>query len=363
MKRWIVIGTVLVIAAGGLFLVRRNQARAAQAPKTVAVTKGNVMQEALAIGSIVPDQEISVKSKVPGIVSVVHVKVGDFIRSGDPLLDVRPDPTPVERAEAERSLDLARVTEQGKASDLERATGLASRGLISDKELEDAKREHQSAELRAQLESEKLDLLKSGRANVGGAMVSNRIVAPTTGTVLTLDVHPGDPVVPLTSYQEGTVLLTMADMKELLFKGTVDEVDVGKLSVGQAVSLTVGALPNAKVEGTLTRISPKARKDDSATLFDIEASVLPTDGVVLRAGYSANAKITYARAESVLVLPERLVKYADGKATVRVQGVGGKPEERSIETGLSDGLSVEVKSGLTQTDSVLEPEKSALAKK
>jgi len=363
MKRWIVIATILVVGAGALFLVRRNQARAATAPKTVEVTTGSVVQEALAIGSVVPDQEISVKSKVPGLVAVVHVKVGDFVHAGDPLNDVRPDPPPLERAEAERGVDLARVSEAGAASDLERAEGLAKQGLISDKELNDARRDHQSAKLRAQLEAEKLDLLKSGRATVGGATVSNRIVAPTTGTVLTLEVHPGDPVVPLTSYQEGTVLLTMADMGELLFKGTVDEVDVGKLAVGQPVNFTVGALPNAKVEGVLTRISPKARKEDSTTLFDIEARITPSDGVELRAGYSANAKIIFARAESVLVLPERLVKYTDGKASVRVPGSGGKAEEKSIETGLSDGLTVEVKSGLNKGALVLEPAPSSLAKK
>lgn len=363
MKRWIVLASILVVAAAALFLARRNQANAQAAPKTVSVTRGTVVQEALAIGSIVPDQEISVKAKVPGLVAAVHVHVGDFVTQGDPLIDVRPDPTPLERAEAQRSLDLARVAEAGARNELNRAEGLAAQGLISEKDLQDARQNAESMRLRAELEAEKLDLIKNGRANVGGALVSNRIVAPTTGTILTLEVNPGDPVVPLTSYQEGTVLLTMADMKELLFKGTVDEVDVGKISIGQPVNFTVGALPSAAVRGELVRISPKARKEESTTLFDIEARIDPGADVLLRAGYSANAKIVFARAESVLVLPERVVTYAEGKATVRLPGTGDTTEERVIETGLSDGLMVEVKSGLAEKDQVLEPVKSDLARK
>lgn len=363
MKRWIVVGTLLIAAATALFLARRSQAKAESAPKTVEVTKGSVTQEALAIGSIVPRQEISVKSKVPGLVATAHVAVGDFVAAGSPLIDVRPDPTPLERAEAERALQISKVQEEGARRDLERAEGLHSQGLASDKEVQDKRTSHEEARLQAKLNEERLELLKNGRVRLEGSEVSNRIVAPATGTVLTLDVHPGDPVVPLTSYQEGTVLLTMADMDELIFKGTVDEVDVGKLSVGQPVKFTVGALPNAEVEGVLQRISPKARKEDSTTLFDIEARILPKAETVLRAGYSANAKIVFAEAKDVLVLPERVVKYEEGKASVRVPGANGKPETKSIETGLSDGLNVEIKSGLNEKDMVLEPPKSTLATK
>jgi len=194
--------------------------------------------------------------------------------------------------------------------------------------------------------------------------VSTRIVAPATGTILTLEVHPGDPVVPLTSYQEGTVLITMADMRRLIFKGTVDEVDVGKLFPEQPVRFTVGAIPNAEVSGTLRKISPKARKQDAATLFDVEADLAPPPaGTVLRAGYSTTARIAIARAESVLVVPERVVTYAGTDATVRVPGSDGKPAERRIVAGLSDGMNVEVKEGLAAGDTVLEPEPSKLAKK
>jgi HlyD family secretion protein len=363
MKRWIIIATILLVSAAALFIGRQSKLRAEQAPQTVAVTRGSIVQEALAIGSIVPEQEVSVKSKISGIVEKVHVAIGDEVRKGDPLVDIRPDPTPLERTEAERAVEMAHITEDGARKDLNRAQELHAQGLLPDKDLEAASRAYDSAHLRAQLEQERLGLLKEGHARIEESEVSNRIVAPVDGTVLSLELHAGDPVVPLTSYQSGTVLMTLADMRQLIFRGTIDEVDVGKLRVGRPVRYTVGAIPDATVEGTLRRISPQARKEDSATLFDIEGNITPSDSTVLRAGYSANARIAIARAESVLVLPERVVKYDDGKASVRVMGKNGKPETQEVTTGLSDGLSVEVKSGLEQGALVLEPPRSTLARK
>jgi HlyD family secretion protein len=129
------------------------------------------------------------------------------------------------------------------------------------------------------------------------------------------------------------------------------------------VRFTVGAIPQSEVTGNLRRISPKARKQESATLFDVEAEINPVNGQLLRAGYSANAKIVIAKVDSVLTVPERVVRFKDGKATVRIPGKDGKPVEREITTGLSDGLTVEVKSGLAEKDLVLEPEKSTLERK
>ncbi len=363
MKRWIAVATVLVVSAVCLFAVRQGQTRAEQAPRSVKVAIGSIAQEALAIGNVVPEQEISVKSKVPGIVSRVHVEVGDMVRAGDPLIDIRPDPTPLERAEAERNHQLARVIEDGARRELERTTQLASRGLLPERELDGAVQAYETARLRAKISGERLQLLKEGRVTLEGAEVGNLIGAPAAGTVLNIDASQGDPVVPLTSYQAGTVLLTMADMEKLVFRGTVDEVDVGKLAEGQVVRFTVGALPDEDVRGVLHRISPKARRQESTTLFDVEAEITHAGGQMLRAGYSATARIAITEANDVLVIPERLVRFVDGEAFVRIPGPDGKPVEQQIVTGLSDGLSVEVKEGLSEGDEVLEPDPSPLHKR
>jgi HlyD family secretion protein len=360
MKRWILIGSIVIVVAIVLFVGRQSSLRAEQAVGSVEVARGTVVQEAVALGSIVPEQENSVKSKLPGIVDQVYVEVGDFVREGDPLIDIRPDPTPLERAQAERNLQIARVAEEGAERELARARELHEQKLLSERELEVARQEYDTARLSAELAAETLDLLKSGRASIEGQEVDSRITAPASGTILTIEAHAGDPVVPLTSYQEGTVLITMADMTKLIFKGTVDEVDVGKLTPEQIVEFTVGALPDAEVLGRLIRISPKARREGTTTLFDVEAEITDAGGNLLRAGYSATARISIERAEDVLVLPERVVQYDGDSASVRLPGEGETPRIQPITTGLSDGLTVEVRAGLAEGDQVLEAEPSSL---
>nr|NIM48957.1 HlyD family efflux transporter periplasmic adaptor subunit [Gemmatimonadales bacterium] len=162
-------------------------------------------------------------------------------------------------------------------------------------------------------------------------------------------------VVPLSTYQEGTVLMTMAEMNRLVFRGTVDEIDVGRLDEGQAVEIKIGALPDAVVEGVLHRISLKARTEDNSTVFPVEITLTDTHGTVLRAGYSANADVIIARRDSVLMIPERLVTFSGDSATVTVLLPDGRTEERLIEAGLSDAINLEVLSGLREDEQVVEP--------
>jgi len=201
-------------------------------------------------------------------------------------------------------------------------------------------------------------LLDQGRAVVAGRAVESTILSPMTGHVLKLNVDVGDPVVPLTSYQPGTELLTMADMRELLFRGTVDEIDVGKVCEGMPAEIKVGAFPDRVVGGRLARISLKSQKRDNATVFEVEIDSLTVpEGTVLRAGYSANADLIVRRAADVLVLPERVVEYRGDTTVVRLPAAAGQaPEERRVALGMSDGIRVEVQDGLQMGDRVLEKE-------
>ncbi len=171
-------------------------------------------------------------------------------------------------------------------------------------------------------------------------------------------VDPGDPVVPLTSFQEGTELATIADMGDLIFKGTVDEIDVGKLNLGVEARLKIGALPGQVVTGVLTRIAPQAKEEDGARLFEVEIELDPDQQVVLRAGYSANADLIIREKHEILLLPERLIHFADEGARTFVEipnsRPDGEPVEVDVETGLSDGLNIEIVSGLEQGDLVVQ---------
>jgi HlyD family secretion protein len=289
----------------------------------------------------------------------MFVVEGGFVRAGDPLLEIRPDPTPVELVEARRQVELRQIDVQNSQKDAERQHALSDRGLAPVQDLEAAQRKLDEASLQLRMAREKLELLEKGSIRGSGAGVESVVRSPISGYVLEKMVETGDPVTPLSTYQEGTVLMSMADMGHLIFRGTVDEIDVGKLHEGMPVEIKIGALPNAHIRGTVSRISLKAKKAENATTFPVEIALTQTGGATLRAGLSANAEIVIQRRDRVLTLPERVVTFSGDTAWVNVPGADGKSQRRVIRTGLSDAITVEVTGGLREGEKVLEkPEKT-----
>jgi HlyD family secretion protein len=361
MRKGLIAVGVLVVAGGvTAVLYSKSNSSKTNGFKTVSVARGSVVEKALAIGAIRPKREIAVKSKISGIVKTSFREIGDKVKPGDPLFEILPDPTPMELTEARREVEIARnVFEQAKKK-YDRSLTLKDQGVLSTQDWDQADKDVQDAQIRLSLSTERLALIEKGRVKgdrQGDRLsVESVIRAPIAGTVLELLVNEGDPVVPLTSYQAGTALTNLADMNTLVFKGTVDEIDVGKLHEGMAAHIKIGALPDAKVEGKIYKISPKSKTAEGATLFDVEIELLPAKDVVLRAGYSANAEIAVREKHAVLVVPERLVTFADGKATVELPGATEKapPTKKEVKVGLSDGMNVEVAEGLKEKDLVIE---------
>lgn len=347
------LGVVVVVAL--VFMVFKRNGRTDNTFKFVNVERGTIVDKALAIGKIEPDNEIAIKSKISGLVNKMFVEIGDSVRIKDPLIEIKPDPTPLEYAEAKRNVELAAVAYDHAKLEFNRAKDLMDKNHISDQDFERARQTLDETDLRMKLSQEKLSLIESGKTSIADRAIESVIRSPITGTVLARHVNIGDPVVPLTSYQDGTELLTLASMEQLLFKGTVDEIDVGKLSEGMPVDIKIGALPDAVVKGVLYKISPKARKEDNTVLFDVEIQLTEIqNNIALRAGYSANAEIVINKKDSVLVLPERLITFRSDSAFVEIPDEVGQAKEIAIETGLSDGLQVEIVSGLEQDAQVIE---------
>ena len=353
-KILLIVIPAIVLVSLVIFFAIDGSAKKEDVVKTVKVERGTIIEKALAVGKIDPEREIAVKSKIAGIVRTTYVDIGDQVKIGDPLFDIKPDPTPVEYANAKRSVELQQVTFDKIKKEYERAQQMRDRKLISNQEFELTESEYEGAELRLKLETEMFALLESGSADVANRRVDNIIKSPINGTVLTLEVEVGDPIVPLTTYQAGTELMRLAEMSELIFKGTVDEIDVGKLSESMPAEVEIGALPNKKLSGVLENISPKAVLRDGATLFDVEISLKADDLAILRAGYSANADIIISKADSVLVVPERLVTISDSASSVEVQDTLGVITTRAITTGLSDGINIEILTGLAEGELIVE---------
>lgn len=344
----------VIVVLGGATVLTRGASGEADDRRTVVVEHGTIVAKALAVGTIEPEVEVTVKSKVSGVVQRAFAEEGAHVDAGDPLLEIRPDPTPLEMVEARRAVELRGIEVDNLRKERDRTRQLRDRDLAPEQALDDAERAFQEAMLQLTTARERLQLLETGRVTSESGSVESVVRSPITGYILQRMVEVGDPVVPLSTYQEGTVLMAMADMDRLLFRGTVDEIDVGRLREGMPVSVSVGALPGTSVAGTLSRISLKARTEEAATVFPVEIEIHAPDSVRLRAGFSANADIIMEERQDVLVIPERVVTFEGDSAWVELPGPGDTREKRVIDTGLSDAIQVEVVDGLEEGDIVLE---------
>ncbi|MBV9495674.1 MAG: efflux RND transporter periplasmic adaptor subunit [Acidobacteria bacterium] len=357
-KLWktLIVLLVLAGASAGVYAWSRNGKKDGSGLKEVEVVSGAIVEKAVAVGQIQPRQKFQVKSKISGIVRRADVQIGDTVKAGDALFEIAPDPTPLEVTEVDRRVESAEASFRRAESDYNRALELSRSGVMPRSDADVKKEAYELARVALTKAQQDRELTRRGRLTAGGT--ESIIRAPAAGTILTRAVNPGDPIVPLTSYQPGTEMATVADMRDLIFKGTVDEIDVGKLSVGMPARIKVGALPTDVVTGKVSRIAPQAQQKEGATLFDVEIELDPGTKITLRAGYSANADVIIREKKDVLTIPERLVTFEDGgkKATVEVASGDPKlqPKKIEVKTGVSDGLNVEIISGLSKGQKVVE---------
>jgi HlyD family secretion protein len=352
----LVIVVVLAGAAGAIYAWVGSRDTDENGNTLIEAEIGSITEKALAVGQIEPREQFQVKSKISGIVARCLVEVGDEVRAGDALFEIAPDPTPQELLNVDHRVRSSEASFLKAKADYERGVELHEDGLMAKGDLDALRETFELARIARQQAFDNRDLTRSGKVTGGDTEVETIIRTSASGTVLSRAVNVGDPVVPLTSYQPGTELANVADMGDLIFKGTVDEIDVGKIMVGMPCRIKVGALPDDIVIGQLSRIAPQAQKSEGATLFDVEIELDPDQEVTLRAGYSANADVVIREKNDIVLLPERLVLFEDDETFVELPGEGPEAEPRKVpvELGLSDGLNVEIVSGLSAGDQVVQ---------
>jgi HlyD family secretion protein len=356
--RVLLVLVIVAVAGGVIYAWVDRQSQGDDGLELIQAELGSLTEKALAVGQIEPRERFQVKSKISGIVRHCLVDVGDRVAEGDALFEIAPDPTPQELLSVDHGVRSAEASFEKARADFGRGETLHVQGLLSKGDLDALREAYELAEVALEQARDNRELTRQGRVSQGQTHVETLIRAIASGTVLSRAVNPGDPIVPLTSYQPGTEMATIADMSDLVFKGTIDEIDVGKVAIGLPCRIKVGALPDTIVGGRLARIAPQAVKSEGATLFDVEIELDPGRDVLLRAGYSANADIVIREKSDVLMIPERLVHFEDdGDATwveVPGSGPGAEPERVDVVLGLSDGLNVEIVSGLSEGDSVVQ---------
>ena len=320
--------------------------------RTQTATNGDIILKTVASGSIQPRQEILIKPQVSGIVRVVHIEAGDIVKTGDVLAEVMIVPNMSALSSAENRLSRAQISLDDANRTYDRNSALFEQGVLSAMDLQrdeislkQAKEELLSAE-------DNMRIVKEGVTARGGSASNTLVRSTIDGMVLDVPIKKGNSVIEANNFNDGTTIASVADMQDLTFVGKIDESEVEKLHKGMDIQLTIGAIEDEFYPASLEHISPKGVEESGAIQFEIKAAVLLEEGQFLRAGYSANAEVVLDKRTSVLTVSEMLVQYQGSNPYVEVEIAPNTYEKRDVELGLSDGLSVEIISGITAEERI-----------
>lgn len=336
----------------------------------VTVGKGNIETTSVATGKVSPRDEILIKPQISGIVSEVLKEAGDYVKEGDILATVKVVPEMSSLTSAESRVRTAQISLKQVSSEFERQKQLFNNGVIARDEMDKSEAEYKKALEDLDNAKESLEIVKTGVSKSTAKYSNTQIRSTITGMVLDVPIKVGNSVIQANTFNDGTTIATVADMNDMIFIGNIDETEVGRIHNNMPIKLSIGAIENQKFDAVLEYIAPKGAETNGAILFEIKAAARIPDTVLVRAGYSANAEIVLNRVENVLSIPESTISFSNDSAFVYVvTKENGKEQEfdkKYIKVGLSDGINVEVKSGLAEGDRirgnvVLEEKKKAPA--
>lgn len=325
--------------------------------EAVLVTKPfrtTIREVVVANGVIVPREEIRVKPQISGVIKALFVETGDRVEKGDLLAIVEPQPDPADVNEAMRKLREAELRAEFALREHKRGATIARKGGMTESELNKLELEVKVAQENLQAAKRMLEIVQTG-TSVDLGRSASEVRATITGTILERPVELGTFVIETNTFNEGSTIVKIADMRELVFEGEIDEQDAGQLSVDMPLRVVIGAFPDAPMDARISTIAPQASQRNEngdavqqITSFEIKADFVDDkSALALRSGYSATAEATLRSAENVIAIDERDLRFKQDVPYVLVKNTQGKLQEVVITTGLSDGLRIEVKSGLT----------------
>lgn len=343
-----------VVLATGVFLFKRSQTKPV-IYQTVSPVTTDIIRKTVATGAVVPRKEVQIKPLISGIIEELYVEPGEVVKQGDLVAKIRVIPNMVSLSSAESRLNKAKIALSDAERDYQRNQSLVADGTISTADFQSSEIAWEQAKEDLKGAQDNLDIVRKG-TSVRMASASTTVVKATIGgTVLEVPLEVGNSVIESNNFNDGTTIAAIADLDDLIFKGKVDESEVGKIRPGMDLELTIGALPENKVHATLERIAPKGVEENGAIQFEIRAALAPHKDMLIRANYSASADIVLEKREQVLALDEGMLLFEGDKPYVEVETAPQKFERRDIETGISDGIQIEIVSGLTADDKVKNP--------
>ena len=354
-KATIFILLFIVIAFGGaMYYLYQKNAEDPVVYETETASTETIVKKTVATGSILPLEEVLIKPNISGVIEEIFVEGGDYVKSGDLICRIKVVPNLNALNDARNAIDEAKIGLDDQLRNLERQKNLFSKGVISKVDLERAEVTYDQAKQSYGASNKRYDIVKTGTTKGYGNAANTQIRATVSGMVLEVPVEVGNQVIESNTFNEGTTIAAIADVEKMIFEGKVDESEVGKIKENLPLEITVGAIENVVFDAVLDYIAPKGNAENGAIQFEIKGTLKKQDSVFIRAGLSANASIILGRADSVLALKEALVQFDSKtkKPYVEVETGDQKFERRDLELGISDGIFVEVKSGIQPDDKI-----------
>ena len=360
--------TILVAVFIGtfVFLYKKSQPK----PEVYEIAKPqkiNIIKKTVATGSVIPRKEIEIKPQVSGIVEEIFIEAGKKIKKGDVIARVKIIPDMVNLNNAESRVARAKLNLEDSKIAYDRVATLFEKQVVSKEEFQKATLQLNSSKEEAIAADNNLELIRKGVTKSSATTTNTLIRSTIDGMVLDVPVKEGFSVIQANTFNAGTTIGIVADMSDMIFQGKVDETEVGKIREGMNIELTIGAIESEKFNAILKYIAPKGLVENGAIQFDIKADVKLKEGQFIRSGYSANANIVLDHRDSVLAIPEGLLKFEKDSAFVEVETLPQKFEKKYVKTGISDGINIEVLSGINRDDrlkgALIDPKKKTEEKK
>ncbi len=360
MKRiiFILIGVVFAALLLSIFWFLWKKTRPVKTVYAIEQPRIDTLRQfVVATGKVQPRDEVEIKPQISGIIAELHKEAGQTVRKGEVIATVKVIPEMGQLSSAESRVSVAELSLAQTKREAERTETLHAKGVVSDEEAEQSRTALSKAEEELQNARENLEIVQNGITSRYKELSNTQIRSTIDGMILDVPIKVGNSVIQANTFNDGTTIATVADMSNMQFKGNVDETDVGKLHEGMGVKLTIGALQNVELDATLEYVSPKATEDNGVVLFEVKAAAKIPAEVFVRAGYSANANIVIENREGVLTVSEGTIEFDEGKSYVYVLTSDEAAEEqtfekREVEIGLSDGMRVEIVSGITADDRI-----------
>lgn len=358
MKKFLRIAIIAIVAILFIwtffFLYQKSQPKTT-VYDTVRVSRSDLEQVTVATGKIEPRDEIEIKPQISGIIAEIYKEAGQKVKAGEILAKVKVIPEMSSLNAAQSRVRLAAISLKQAKTDYDRMKNLFDQKLVSAEEFEKADVTLKQAEEEKLAADDNLEIVKEGISKNNASLSSTFIRSTITGLILDVPVKVGNSVIMSNTFNDGTTIATVADMTNLIFKGKIDETEVGRIREGMPVKISLGALQDVPLEAKLEYISPKGEEENGANQFEIKAAVDVPDSITIRSGYSANATIVLKSVKGVLVVPESVLEFSGDTSFVNVLTDSvpqQKFERRRVSLGMSDGISMELKQGVAEGDIV-----------